>query len=232
MTDCQRGCLLYGQHTPDCTCTHECPQHDTHCEGCLPRPAEVGGYCQKCAWTLRDTITDIAELTYTLYAMPGGRLAPPEHTPGDDPTRRATRVDQHSPSPAHDAADEAEHWLHSWATAVADDRNERGPFQYRNDGIPIIDAYTAARYLTTQLAHITAAPYANDLTDEARKHRAALTRAAAADQGDQRLPIRCPACNQKSLIRPNGHEHVECRNRRCTARWATDTFGILAKAVS
>lgn len=232
MTDCQRGCLLYGQHTPDCTCTHECPDHTNHCEGCLPRPAEVGGYCQRCAFKLRDTIDNIATLTHTIQAMPGGRLAPPEHTPGDDPTRRGTRVDQHSPSPAHDTADEAARWLHSWALAVADTLTERGPFEYDRRGIPEPNPTTEARYLTARIAHITAQPYANDLNDEARKLAHTLTRAAAADEGDQRIPTRCPACNQRTLIRPNGEEYVICRNRRCDARWYSDAYGLLARAAA
>lgn len=228
--DCQRGCLLTGQHTPDCTCHHECPDHHDHCEGCLPKPADTGGYCNRCTTRLRNTLNDIATLITQITQLPDGRLAPPDRTPDDDPTRRATRVDQHSPSPAHDTADEATRWLNTWALAVADDRNERGPFHYRRDGIPEPNPTTDTRYLTNHLDHITQATYANDLTDEAAQLAHQLTRAAAADEGDQRIPTRCPACNQRTLIRPNGFEHVTCRNRRCGATWSAGAFGILARA--
>ena len=232
MTDCQRGCLLRNLHTPDCGCTHDCPDHDQHCEGCLPKPAEIGHYCQRCAFKLRDTIDDILNLIGQVKALPDGRLAPPDRAPGDDPTRRGTRVDQHSPSPAHDTADEAARWLHSWAIALADTLAERGPFEYRRDGIPEPNPTAEARYLTARLPQLCTHPVINDITDEARQLAHALTRAAAADPGDQRIPTRCPACNQRTLIRPNGHEHVECRNRRCTARWYSDAYGLLARAAA
>ena len=232
MTDCARGCLLYGLHTPDCGCTPECPQHDHHCEGCLPRPAEVGHYCQKCAFQLRDAIDALPALISSVRALPGGALAPPDRANNGDPTRRSTKVDQISPSPALDAADEAARWLHSWAIAVADERTERGPFEYRRDGIPVPNPGTEARYLTARLAHICASGYANDLNDEARQIRHRLIRAAGTDNADQRIPKRCPDCNQRSLIRPNGEDHVECRNQHCGTVWPSEQLGILAKVVN
>jgi hypothetical protein len=231
MTDCARGCLLYGQHTPDCTCTHDCPDHDGHCEGCLPRPADVGHYCQKCALKLRDDIDALPTLIHDTTRMPGGTLTPPDRAT-TDPTRRSTKVDQTSPSPAHDTADEAARWLHSWAIAVADERAERGPFEYRRDGIPEPNPHTEARYLAARLAHVCAASYANDLTDEARQFVHRLTQATGQSQADQRIPTPCPHCGRRTLMRPNGEDHVICRNTRCSTAWQSNQLGILAREIN
>lgn len=222
MTDCESGCLLFGQHTPDC------PNHDT-CDGCLPRPAEIGHYCQRCAFKLRDDIHTLPTLITTMYAMPGGQPAPPDRTNNGDPTRRATKVDQISPSPAHDIADEAARWLHAWATDLANLTAERGPFEYRNDGIPIPNPHAEARYLTSRLAQLCTHPAINDLTDEARQFTFRLTRTTGNDNADQRIPTRCPECNQRSLIRPNGEDHVQCRNKACGHAWSAERLGVLVE---
>jgi hypothetical protein len=232
MTDCARGCLLYGLHIPGCGCTLECPEHEPHCEGCLPREAEIGHYCQKCAFNLRDAIDALPPLIRDVHALPGGSLAPPDRPNNGDPTRRSTKVDQISPSPAHDTADEAARWLHSWAIAVADELSDRGPFEYRRDGIPVPNPAAEARYLTARLAHVCASGYANDLTDEARQLRHRLMRAAGADNADQRIAKPCPHCGRRTLMRPNGEEFIQCRNRECAAAWASDELGLLAREVA
>jgi hypothetical protein len=222
MTDCARGCLLYGLHTPDC------PDTET-CDGCLPRPAEIGHYCQKCAFQLRDTIDALPALIYDVRTMPGGQLAPFDKTNNGDSTRKATKVDQMSLSPALDTSDEAARWLHSWATDLADMLAERGPFQYRRDGIPEPDPLREARYLTSRLAQLCAHPVVNDITDEAKKLKHRLTRDAGTDRADQRITKVCPHCERRTLMRPNGEDYVICRNRDCAAVWQVDQLGLLAR---
>ena len=230
-TPCARGCLIHNQHTPGCTCSHECGDHKHHCNGCLPRPAEIGHYCQHCAFHLRDTIDKLPPLIETLWAMPGGQTATPDTT-NDDHTRRATKVDQHSPSPAHDTADEGARWVHSWAIALANDLHETGPFKYRLDGTPSTNTRTETAYLTSRLAQLCARPYANDLGDEAKQLVGQLTRATGTDQADQRIPAPCPQCGRRTLMRPNGEEYVTCRNRACATVWQSDHLGWLAREVS
>lgn len=232
MSDCARGCLLHQQHTPDCLCHHDCPEHDHHCEGCLPREAEIGHYCQKCAFKLRDTIDALPPLINGLYRMPGGQLAPPDRVNNGDPTRRATKVDQISPSPAHDAADEGAWWLHRWALALADTLNDRGPFEYHPNGVPVPNTRTEARYLTSRLADLCAQPYANDLNDEARALHHTLTRITGTDEADQRIPTPCPECGRRTLMRPNGEDHVVCRNQRCRIVWYSGEYGMLARVAN
>lgn len=229
MTDCARGCLLYGLHTPGCGCTPECPEHQPHCEGCLPREAEIGHYCQRCAFALRDLINDLPRLINGMYAMPGGQLAPPDRTNNGDPSRRATKVDQISPSPAHDAANEAAWWLHNWAVDLADVLADRGPFEYRPDGVPEPNPTVEARYLTSKLAQLCAHPVVNDITDEARQFTYSLTRTTGTDAADQRIPTPCPSCSRRTLIRPNGDDKVVCRNQKCTVQWSSDHYGLLAR---
>ena len=222
MRDCARGCLLYGLHTPDCPDTEQC-------EGCLPRQAEIGHYCQRCAFQLRDTIAGLPPLIASMYRMPGGQPAPPDRVNNGDPTRRATKVDQISPSPALDIADEAARWLHGWAIDLADTIAERGPFEYRNDGVPVPNPATEARYLTSRLDRLCTHPAINDLADEAKQFTHKLTRTTGSDNADQRIPTRCPECNQRSLIRPNGEDHVQCRNKSCGHAWSAERLGLLVE---
>lgn len=211
-TDCARGCLIADEHVPE----DGRAEHPEDCDGCAPRSAEVGRYCLRCALTLRDIIEALPGLIAALYAMPDGRLAPIDRKAGDT-SRRATKVDQTSPSPTYDAADEAARWLNAWALAVADELGDAGPFIYRPDGIPSLVSRAEARYLTAHLAHVCAASYVLDLTAEARRLQYRLIRATGSDAGDRRLPTRCPVCAQRSLVRPNGTELIECRNRKCAA---------------
>lgn len=222
LADCERGCLYRGQHIPNC------PDHDT-CDGCLPRPADIGHYCQKCAFQLRDTIDEIPGLIDALYVHGEGRLAQPDRPNTGDPTRRATKVDQISPSPAQEAADEAARWLHMWAVDIADTIGERGPFEYQRTGIPVPNPSTEARYLTSRLSTLCAHPAVNDLNDEARQLRHRLTLNAGTDRGDQRIPTPCPHCGRRTLMRPNGDDEVRCRNRECAIVWTSDQLGILAR---
>jgi len=222
MSDCERGCLLYGQHAPD-------GENHDDCDGCLPRPAEIGHYCQRCAFKLRDDINAIPPLITGMYLMPGGQPAPPDRPNTGDPTRRATKVDQISPSPAHDIADEAARWLHSWALALADSIAERGPFEYDRAGIPVPNPNTEARYLTSRLAQLCAHPAINNLTDEARSLVHQLTRTTGSDQADQRIPTPCPNCERRTLIRPNGEDYIQCRNTKCGHAWSPDHLGLLAR---
>lgn len=229
MTACTRGCTHQNEHTTTCGCHDTCPNHDNHCRGCLPRNADIGHYCRRCALDLRDTIDTIPTLINTLHQLPDGRLAPPPANNSGDPTRRATKVDQHSPSPAHDAANEATMWLYSWAIAVADERSERGPFEYRRDGIPEPHPAAEARYLTSRLEHITAQSYTLTLNEEAVALVATMTRITGLDNADQRIPTRCPHCNQRTLVRPDGQDHVICRNRHCGNVWQSAHLGLLAR---
>ena len=225
MTDCARGCLLYGLHTPNC-------EDPDQCDGCLPRQAEIGHYCQKCAFNLRDTIASLPDLINIIQQMPGGALAQPDRPNTGDPTRRATKVDQMSPSPAHDTADEAARWLNSWAIDLADSLAERGPFDYDRRGIPVPNPHTEARYLTSRLDRLCAHPVVNEITDEARQYAHKLTRVAGLDRADQRIPTPCPNCGRRTLMRPNGEDHVACRNRECAHAWSSDQLGVLAREVA
>lgn len=49
MTPCARSHTVPGEHAPPCTCTRECPEHDDHCNGCLPVQADRGLLCARCA---------------------------------------------------------------------------------------------------------------------------------------------------------------------------------------
>jgi hypothetical protein len=115
---------------------------------------------------------------------------------------------------------------------IADTLSERGPFNYRVNGVPEPSAHRDARYLTSRLSTVCAHPVVNELTDEAMSLHHTLTRTTGTDEADQRIPTRCPNCNQRSLIRPNGEEYVVCRNSRCANVWQSEQLGLLAREVT
>lgn len=53
MTPCVRLHSTPNEHTPPCTCTTQCPDHEDHCPGCLPVEAEHGLLCSTCSRRLR-----------------------------------------------------------------------------------------------------------------------------------------------------------------------------------
>lgn len=53
MSPCVRSHTHPGEHTPPCTCTRECPDHDNHCPGCAPAEATRGLLCDRDSRILR-----------------------------------------------------------------------------------------------------------------------------------------------------------------------------------
>lgn len=52
MTPCARNHTIPGEHTPPCTCTQECPEHEGHCKGCRLVEEDRGLLCARCAQIL------------------------------------------------------------------------------------------------------------------------------------------------------------------------------------
>lgn len=228
MTDCTRGCLLTNQHIPDCTCTHECPDHPGHCEGCLPKPATVGHYCDRCAGKFRDALTAIPELAALTAGMPGGRLVTKA---GDIHTadRKPTKVDQLSLSPAWDEADDAITWAYKWALLVADLNGDTGPFKYAINGLPAVRYVTThITYLTNRLTQLLTDDYHEEIYTEALGLRRRLELATGTDRLEHRIKDRCPTCDQRTLAREDGASKVVCRNRDCNRVWNEDEYQRLA----
>lgn len=226
---CARGCVLFEQHLPGCTCTAQCPDHDNHCTGCLPWEPEVGHYCQRCADDFLDNLDQLVDLITLTATMPGGRLMRAS-SESSTSSRRATRVDQLSLSPATDEADEAMWWLYRRALNVADQMRHTGPFRYRNDGIPSPAEVTRhAAYLRAHVHTALGADFHAQLHREASSWRRRLKRRTGSDDLTHRLKERCPDCAQKTLIRNDGDGQVECQNRDCARVWREDEYGWLAR---
>lgn len=227
MNDCTRGCTLHGQHNTTCTCTPECGQHDNHCAGCTPRRADVGHYCQKCADTLRGALTQIPTLTLYAATLPEGRLM--SQKVAGDTMRRATKVDQMSPSPAWDTADEMVWWAHTWALTIADSLNEAGPFKYRTTGVPRPMLSPSINFILARFTQVLSnEDYCDDLYTETLHLRKNLTRLTGRDAAQDRIKEPCPSCDRRTLIRENGSDKVECRNVDCARVWFEDEYARLA----
>lgn len=226
MTDCARGCLLHNQHIPGCPHTNECPTDcPTHCDGCAPRPAETGNYCWRCTNKFRDALNALPELTAATAGMPGGKL----FTASTNTDRKGTRVNQPSPSPACDEADEVCDWAYTVATDIADHLGHQGPFTYRTNGIPHKGFITQhVTYLTNNIDVVLAVEWAEDIYDNAIGYARRLQLRTGKDQLVHRIKDRCPTCNQRTLTREDGAAKVVCRNRDCNRVWTEDEYARLA----
>jgi len=227
MTPCIFGCTLRNRHTTNCPCADQhLDEHPGHCKGCLPRPAAIGYWCQHHWDRALDALIDIPQHTLVIAAVTDGHLN--RHAAGGDNTRRSTKVHQGSPSPAWDAADEILLWAHAWAEAVADLLQHAGPFTYTTAGIPMRNLTRTVDYLRIQLETIAAADFAQDFAAEAIGHAKRLELMAGADLLEHRLKARCPSCNQFTLVRADGADRVDCKNRDCARVWSEAEYATLA----
>lgn len=225
MSACARGCTQHNQHTPTCLCTPECPDHPNHCRGCQPRPTTTGHYCQKCADQFRDALHAIPELVTLVAQNPGGRLHH-KQTPSDT-SRRPTKVDQQSPSPAWDTADEVILWAAAWAWILSG-RPGYDPIRYSNAGLPIRELTRAITHISNRLTQALTDDYHTAIWEETTTLHRQLIYATGTDRLEHRIKAPCPSCNQRSLIRMDGANQVECRNRDCARIWTEDQYATLA----
>jgi len=222
MSDCARGCVTL-DHITTCLCTNQCPDRaHAHCSGCLPRQAVVGHYCQRCADKFRDALRTIPELV--LYVANGRTIR--KQTAGDT-SRRITKVDQQSPSPAWDTSDEVILWAASWAWVVAG-RPGYDPVRYSNAGLPIRELTSSISHLTNRLTQALSDDYHAELYDETITLHRRLIYTTGRDELTHRLKEPCPSCDHRTLIREDGADWVECRNKDCRRRWREDEYATLA----
>lgn len=222
---CARGCKARGQHITPCACTNECPDHPGHCKGCLPRPATTGQLCTPCTDRTRDALAGIPEAATHAAARADGKLSP--GTTNTDATRQPSRAHAPSPSPAWDTAEEAFQWALVTALACANDNHHTGPFKYRRDGIPARNLTALITYITNNLPW-----YAEDdpvqIHDEATALHKSLVRLTGRDELVHRITVPCPSCDQRTLVREDGRDRVECKNRDCGRIWYEGEFDWMA----
>ena len=217
---CARGCTTR-DHATSCLCTSECPEHPSHCKGCLPRAAIVGHYCQRCADKFRDNLYELPQLVALVAQSPGGKLT--QHQGTGDTSRRPTKVDQQSPSPAWDTADEVIQWAASWAWVIAG-RPGYDPSRYNTAGIPVRELTRSISHITNRLTQALSDDYHAELYDEAATLHKRLTHATGSDELTHRLKKPCPSCDQRTLVREDGAGQIECRNRDCARVWTEDQY--------
>lgn len=229
--DCEFGCTNRGKHLPGCGCTTECDDtHTGHCKGCQPREVgeHTGHWCQWHYDKIRADLYHLADLV-TLLDVPDGKITARTRD-GSDPTRRPTKVDQLSPSPAHDLADEARRWATNWAEATADHLGHHGPFAYNRAGILIPQLHRHINYLTANLPAISEAHYSKDFGTEARTTTRTVELATGQDALTHRLKNdRCLACQQRTLTRADGSDRVSCANPDCQRVWLESEYVTLVR---
>jgi hypothetical protein len=217
MSDCVRGCTTRGEHVTDCLCTNDCPPHTNHCEGCFPREADVGHYCQRCADRFRDALDAIPELVTQIAQRPK-IISKPTSVKGPS----ATTVNQPSPSPAWDLADEVINWASDWAWIIAG-RPTFDPIHYNNAGLPMRNLTPA---ITCIRIRLTQALSDDDpqLYDEATAYHRRLVNAAGADMV-RRIKTPCPRCAQRTIVIVIRGGQAECRNTYCLEMWTPLEWG-------
>ncbi len=185
-------------------------------------PAVVGQLCDPCARTIRLALRAIPDLIGHTRDNDDGRLTPGRET--TDTSRHAINSDPGSPSPAYDLAEDAQQWLLRTALAHADANNIRGRFHARVDGVPVITyAASNAAYIIDNLTwYATVIP--KEIYDETTGWQRDLERRTGQDELIHRIKTPCSRCDQRTLIRRDGSNHVECRNQACRARWHEDDF--------
>ena len=228
MSDCARGCTSL-DHITACLCTNQCPTRaHNHCTGCLPRAAIIGHYCQKCADKFRDALYEIPDLVTQLAQHP---KMVTKKTSGDT-SRRATKVDQMSPSPAWDFADEVILWAASWAYIIAAGPGYDPSTYHPVTGLPMRNLTRSISHITNRLTQALTEDYHADLYEETLTFNKKLTFATGMDRLEHRLKDRCPTCDQRTLVRDNGQSFVKCRNRSCGAIWGESEYKRLALVIA
>lgn len=224
---CVMGHDKPGAHTPGCPCaTDHNDQHPDHCKGCGPALAtRESGYCAWHEKRITTALTAIPDLTAHIEASPDGRVARRSVNSAAD--RKPTKVDQASPSPAWDAADDAITWAWTWAETATPTRGN-GPFTWNRAGLPTRDLTRTCGYLHTHLNRISREPYAADFATEALNLHRQLELYAGTDRLTHRIKARCPSCDMKTLTRDDGADQIECRNPDCRRIWREDEYATFA----
>lgn len=223
ISDCARGCILHNnRHQPGCYCTRKCSdyQDHDHCYGCQP---DVGHYCQKCADQFRDSLRSIPQLVTQVAQQP--RLITKQST--GDTSRRSTKVDQQSPSPAWDLADEIIQWAQAWAWVVAG-RPGYDPVRVDNAGIPVREISACITHISNRLTQALTESYHMDIWDETTEYARRLELVTGLDRLTHRLKEPCPSCGLRTLTREDGADHVRCANRTCGRTWTEGEYDNLA----
>lgn len=90
---CVNGCLSRDRHVDECLCTPECPDHEDHCHGCLPRRATFGhprvSWCGGCERRVQKALLEIWECWPEMFtagssSIAGKGSAPALYTRDDD----------------------------------------------------------------------------------------------------------------------------------------------------
>lgn len=234
MTTCARSHTVQGQHAPGCTCTRECPDHDGHCPGCLPAPADRGLLCSSDSRRLRGFLgaEEGLDPEHPVHGLPwawdalGDAYPSLSQAPGgggsgvDDPeAERASSV-------ISVRADIAERLLY-WTFAVMNSTGLAGP------DVPApqrLSVRRSAAFLLVQAEALETHPEVSNAWDEladvmSRAHALAPWRPPPSHL--KGIPCRC---GELSL-----HHHgdvIKCWSGACGRVYSAEEYAVLTKVLA
>lgn len=190
-------------------------------------------WCRPCADRILAAIGRLPELAAALfdYGAEDGKIAAGGQS---DATRKATRAGSPSGSPAWDAIDE----IVTWAGRTEDELRAR----LRHGGNPAGDWWTGstthrAAVLVGSVAYLIeygVALLSSNIAVPAGRDALQLERRAEQATGQarltHRLPVACPDCDRRALVREDGSEQVDCR--ACGRSWPEADYRRLVLVLS
>jgi hypothetical protein len=203
---------------------------------CPAHPDQRGApvWCRGCTTRITQALTALPDLAAEL-ALRGvadlGRLA----VSGE--AGRATHqkvAGSPSGSPAWDAADE----LIAWAAGVEDQlraylghsRAYRSVRVHGSGVVRVLSLRPCVRYLVAWVGDLLASPFADRVGADALELARRAERAAGLDRLVHHLPVPCPSCDVRALVREDGADQVECR--ACGRVWTEGDYRRLVVVVA
>lgn len=203
---------------------------------CPAHPGTPGApvWCRWCAGRITTALDRLPNLAGELAlrgVADGGRLA----AAGE--AGRATRAKvtgSPSGSPAWDAADELIEW--AWATEdrlrahLCHSRAVRAVRLHGSGAVRVLNLGGSVGYLREWVSALLSAPFADEVGQQVLGLVRRAERAAGLDRLVHHLPVPCPTCDVRALVREDGADQVDCG--ACGRVWTEDEYRRLVVVVA
>lgn len=221
---CVLGCTTRTDHKPGCPCHTQCPQHESHCDGCAPRPAyQASLLCGSCFYRkLRSPLRRVPALVDWLVSRKAGLKAA---VYDGDKVSGSHEVPLPFNAAIVDHISVLNLLLNAWAyRALREAPPERG--------VAITDATVAAEWLDDHAAWVSGQPWVVELIRHLRELEARARTLAPWQVVRHRLPLPCMKCEQTTLVLFGGDDWVTCTNTDCDEIIGWSRYQNLSRAIS